>query len=66
MAKEPAKAAKIAGSMTNDDTPIGMSADGKGLNIVDADAPPFKPKVFDAEGNEIDPDAIEPDAAADE
>jgi len=37
-----------------------------GLNVVDKDAPAFKPKVFDADGNEVDPDDIQPDAPADE
>lgn len=53
------------GGMTDDDSPIGMSADGK-LNIVDPDSPPWKPKVLDKDGNEIDPDSIEDDAPADE
>lgn len=53
------------GGMTDDDTPIGMSADG-GLNIVNPDDPPWKPKVLDADGNEIDPEEIQPDAPQDE
>ena len=67
MAKAPKKADldRAGGMVSSWDTPIGASPDG-GLNIVDKDSPPFKPKVFDEDGNEIDPDAIEPDAPADE
>lgn len=62
MAKEP----KSGGTMTlpSNSGPIGM-VDGK-LNVVDKDSPPFKPKVFDEDGNEVDPDEIQPDAPADE
>lgn len=62
MAKEP----KTDGGMVpnRDQAGIGM-LDGK-LNVVDKDSPPFKPKVFDEDGNEIDPDEIQPDAPADE
>lgn len=61
MAKEP----KGGGLVPNrDKAGIGM-VDGQ-LNVVDKDAPPFKPKVFDENGNEIDPDEIQPDAPADE
>ena len=59
MAKTP-----TTGGSTRDDAPIGM-LDGK-LNVVDKDSPPFKPKVFDENGNEVDPDEIQPDAPADE
>ena len=61
MAKEP-KTGTI--DLTSNAAPIGM-LDGQ-LNVVDKDTPAWKPKVFDADGNEVDPDAIEPDAPADE
>lgn len=60
-----AKTPKTDGLVPNRDAGgIGM-LDG-GLNIVEKDSPAWKPKVFDADGNEIDPDAIEPDAPANE
>lgn len=59
MGKEP----KV-GTIDREQHGIGM-LDGK-LNVVEKDAPAWKPKVFDADGNEVDPDTIEPDAPADE
>lgn len=46
----------------------GMTSEGTGIgsHVVEADDPPFKPKVLDADGNEVDVDTIEDDAAADE
>lgn len=62
MTKEPKKKtrepAKSTGTMTKDDTPIGMLPDGT-LNVIDPSAPRWKPKVLDADGNEVDPDTIE-------
>lgn len=60
-----AKTPKTDGMVPNrDQAGIGML--GEGLNVVEKDSPPFKPKVFDEDGNEIDPDAIEPDAPEEE
>lgn len=68
MATKPKKkddAGDVGSNMLRNPAPIGMLDDGK-LNVVDKDTPAWKPKVFDDEGNEIDPDAVEPDAPADE
>lgn len=40
---------------TLEDAPIGVLDDGK-VNIVDKDAPPWRPKIVDADGNEIEPE----------
>lgn len=48
---------KSKGTMTDDNSGIGILPDGS-LNIVNADDPPFKPRVFDEDGNEIDIDTI--------
>lgn len=61
MGKEP----KNSGEVPNrDEAGIGL-VDGR-LNVVEKGSPPFKPKVFDESGNEIDPDEIQPDTPADE
>lgn len=63
MTKEQTKIEELtegASIMTDDDWPIGMLENGQ-LNIVDKDAPPWKPKVVDEDGNDVDPDSIEPD-----
>lgn len=52
------------GTIGRDQSGIGMT-DGK-LNVVDKDSPAFKPTVFDDDGNQVDPDEIQPDAPADE
>lgn len=41
--------------MTDDDTGIGMLPNGK-LNIVNKDDPPWRPKIVDDEGNEVEPE----------
>ena len=48
MDKDPKKiaVAESAGTMTDDDWPIGLLPDGS-LNIVDPDDPPFEPTVVD-------------------
>ena len=43
---------------TLEDAPIGVLDDGK-INLVDKDAPPWKPKVIDADGNEVDLDELD-------
>lgn len=55
MAKAPKKTETEYGS--------GMTSEGTGIgtNVVNADDPPFKPKVLDEDGNEVDPDSIEGD-----
>ena len=53
MGKQPKKLANKIGTMTDDESGIGMLPDGK-LNVVDRDAPPFKPKIVDDEGNEVE------------
>lgn len=39
----------------------GMTSEGTGIgsHVVNADDPPYKPKVVDADGNEVDVDSIE-------
>lgn len=54
MAKKPdKKQIDHAVSSTLEDHPIGMLPDGK-LNIVERDAPPFKPTIVDDDGNVIE------------
>lgn len=61
MAKDPKKkAVEDAGTMTDDSSPIGVNDDGT-LNVVDPDAPPWRPRIIDKDGNEVDPDSIEGD-----
>lgn len=51
MAKKPEK----IDTSTLEDAPIGVLDDGK-INVIDKDAPPFKPKIVDDDGNEVEMD----------
>lgn len=54
--KKQAKAEKVgARRRIEDSPPPGMGTDGK-LNVVAKDAPVWKPKVVDEDGNEVDLD----------
>lgn len=55
MAKEPKKSEPAYGSgMTDEGT-------GIGTNVVERDAPPYRPTVIDADGNVVDLDSIDDD-----
>ncbi len=54
MAKKPdKKQIDQAAASTLEDHPIGLLPDGK-LNVVERDAPPFKPTIIDDEGNVVE------------